>query len=172
MNKEIKLIDFYNNKTLKQKLPIFNFKDSISNNNRDSNAQMRMIADQILSYTRQCAKPYYKSLSVKRRNRTIVVKGKLKTTYNKAYNGIAKSIEGKRRLIACLALNNELLQNALIEDANRKNDMRPALNLRANSIVEINKMNSNQIFGVMNDIMKDILYSGKYHKTAKKFNIK
>ena len=65
MNKEIKLIDFYNDKTLKQKLPIFNFKDSLSNNSRDSNAQIRMIADQILSYTRQCAKPYYKSLSVK-----------------------------------------------------------------------------------------------------------
>ena len=172
MNKEIKLIDFYKNKKLKQKLPIFNFKDNISNKKRDSNAQLRMIADQILSYTRQCAKPYYKTLSVKRTNRTIVVAGQLKTTYNKAYNGIAKAIEGQRRLIACLAMNNELLQTALIEDANRKNDMRPALNLRASSIVEISKMNSNQLFGVMNDIMKDILYSGNYPKTAKKFNIK
>lgn len=167
----IRLIDFYTDKTLKKKLPIFNFKDNIGAKKYDSNASLRNMADQITNFTREAARPYYKGVKVTRKNRTIVVSGNLKTTYNKAYSGIVKSIEGKRRLIACLIMNNDLFQAALIEDAKRRAN-RPSLNIRANNISELNKMNSNQLFGVLNDIMKDILYSGNYPQTAKKFGIK
>lgn len=163
----ITLLDIFNNKTVAKKLPIGNYKEQGRGNKLDSNAQIRIIANQILDFSRTAARQYYNPLRCSRKNRTITVKGKLQKSYNAAYNGIYTALKGKARLLATLITNNELIRCAVIEDTLRKGGQAPKLYLRIANVTQIKNMNANQLWGLLNDIVNNIKYSGNYPKTSK-----
>lgn len=163
----ISLADILNSKSAIKKLPIGSYREQTRGKRLDGNAQLRIIANQILDFTRSAARQYYNPLSCRRNNRSITVKGKLTTTYNAAYNGIYRSLKGKSRLLAALIMNNEIIRYAAIEDSMRRNGKFPKLYLRISNVNQIKHMNANQLWGLLNDIVNNIKYSGNYPKTAK-----
>jgi len=182
---KLTLAHIFNNRSLAKKLPLGDYKEQPNRKGKiDNKAQMRVIANQVKDIARQAATPYYKPLKTTRSNRTIVISGKLVKSYDTAFNGIFKAIDGKKRLLASIAVNNETIRYASMEDKARSylfgdskaqtrqlKSQSPKLYLRAKSTAEIKKMNANQLWGVMNDIMDSIKYSGNYPATVKELGI-
>jgi len=179
------LAHIFNNRSLAKKLPLGDYKEQSNRKGKiDNKAQMRIIANQVKDIARQASTPYYKPLKASRSNRTIVISGTLIKSYDTAFNGIFKYIDGKKKLLANITLNNEVIRLASLEDRKRvlpygdaKSQTRqlkqnsPRLILRAKSIVEIKRMNGNQLPLVVNDIVESIFYSGNYPLTAKELGI-
>lgn len=182
---KLTLAHIFNNKALAKKLPIGDYKEQGNHKGKmDSKAQMRIIANQVRDIAKQASTPFYKPLRTSRSNRTIVISGKLVKPYGQAFDSIFRAIDGKKRLLASLAVNNETIRFAMNEDkakvqpfgdtrtqTSQLKEKSPKLLLRAKSVAEIKKMNANQLWGVVNDITDNIVYSGNYSQTVKELGI-
>ncbi len=164
------LSDIFNNKSIRKKLPIGDFNEIEKNKRVSKNGQLRIIGNQIKSLSSAAASKYYNKVRVTRTNRTITIKGDLNVSYGKAYNGIYNYIKSKSGLLSSLALNNEILQTAWMEE--KKNSKPTKLYLKVANIKEIKSMNANQLKSLMNDIIDNIRFSGNYPKAQKLFGEK
>ena len=129
------LSDIFNNKSIRKKLPIGDFNEIEKNKRVSKNGQLRIIGNQIKSLSSAAASKYYNKVRVTRTNRTITIKGDLNVSYGKAYNGIYNYIKSKSGLLSSLALNNEILQTAWMEE--KKNSKPTKLYLKVANIKEI-----------------------------------
>ncbi len=159
----ITLKDLFNNKSIQKKLPLGNYKEQLTYKSLPKNAQLRIIGNQIKDLTASASTKYYNQAKVTRTNRTIVVSGSLKKSYNSAFNGIYNYIKGKAGLISNMIANNEIIRNAFIEDI--QNGKSSKLYLRIASVNEIKSMNANRLKALMNDIIDNIKFSDNFPKT-------
>lgn len=161
----ISLSEIFNNRSIRKKLPIGDFKEVEKHNKITKNGQLRIFSNQIKSISSAAASKYYKKVKVTRSNRTIIINGELKTSYGKAYNGIYLYVKNKSGLLKSLISSNEVLQTAWLEE--RKNVSAQKLYLKVSKIKEIKNMNANQLKSLLDDIIDNIRFTDNYPKAKK-----
>ncbi|MDR1138316.1 MAG: hypothetical protein LBK70_00345 [Clostridiales bacterium] len=184
---KLTLAHIFNNKSLAKVLPIGDYKEKSNRKGKiDDKAQMRIIANQVMDIAKQSAVPYYSPLKVKWSNRSIVISGTLTKSYDGAYNAIFRAVDSKKRLLASLATNNELIRMAWLENKGKfpmfgddtvgqgqyLRRVSPKLLLRAKSVADIKQMNDNELLDIVNDIVDNIKYSGNYPQTVSQLGIR
>lgn len=169
------LKDIFNNKKLKDKLPLINYKEIEREDgkiSRRTNAKTvnRLVFDTATS----AARPFYRPITTTRSGDVMIIGGNLVGDHDAAVDAVYKAIISKRQVISYTANNADMIRNALKETEKNKrmygNDTR--LYLRVQSMAEIEGMNKKQIVALLNNIMENIYYGDNFPETQNKYGIK
>ena len=159
------LADIFNNKKLKGKLPLINYKETEKDGKTHKTTSLQSIPYIVYEVATKAAKPFYSPLQAKKRGDTIIIDG---NAQGDAYNAIYNAIVGARGLMIYTANNADMIRHALKQTAKSS----PKLWLRANSMEQIEGMSKPQLQALMDDIMRNIFYNPEYAQTQKKFKVK
>ena len=169
------LTDIFNNKNLKDKIPLINYKEKELENgkiSRRTNAKTvnRMVFDTATT----SAKPFYKPLKTSRSGDVMIISGELVGNHDEAVEAVYMGLMAKKSILIWTANNADMIRYALKEAEKNKRDygINSKLFLRVQSMQEIEGMSRPQIQALMNDIMENIIYGDDFPKTQKKFNVK
>lgn len=168
------LEDIFNNKALKDKLPLINYKEIEREDGKISQrTSPKTVTRQIFDTAESAAKPYYKPLKAIRKGQTMDISGELVGDYDTAVDAIYNALLAKRAILIWTANNTDMIRDAVKEAG--KNKMRLGINsklwLRAQSMKEIEGMTRPQIQALLGDIMENIFYSDNFPKTQAKYGV-
>lgn len=167
------LKDIFNNKNLKDKLPLINYKEKELENgkiSRRTNAKTvnRFVFDTATS----AARPFYRPIMTTRSGNLMVISGELVGDHDEAVNAVYNALKNKRVLFIWTANNVKMIRDALKESEKNKNSgVASKLYLRVQSMQQIEGMTRPQIQALLQDIMENIVYGGDFPKTQKKYGV-
>lgn len=168
------LTDIFNNKKLKDKIPLINYKEKeleFGKISRRTNAKTinRLVFDTSVS----AARPYYKPISAHRNGNIIEIGGNLMGDQNQVVESVYNALIAKKQVMIYTVNNADMIRSALKEAENnkRKYGIDTKLYLRAQSMTEIEGMTKRQIQALLNDIMENIFYSDNFPETQKKYGV-
>lgn len=174
-SKTFTLKEIFNNKNLRGKLPLINYKETEREDGKISRrTNVRSVPMQVYDLARNGAKGYYKPLLSTKAGNTIVIDGTLVGDYDEAFESVYRSIYGGKTLLIWTTNNANIIRSALKESERTKSreGKECKLYLRAQSMAQIEGMTKKEIYALMEDIMENILFSEDFTQTQKKFNIK
>lgn len=169
------LTDIFNNKNLKDKIPLINYKEKELENgkiSRRTNAKTvnRMVFDTATT----SARPFYKPIKTTRSGDMMIISGELVGDHDGAVDAVYNALLAKKSILVWTANNADMIRYALkeAEKNKRKYGINSKLYLRVQSMQEIEGMSKPQIQALMSDIMENIMYGDDFPQTQKKFNVK
>ena len=168
------LKDIFNNKLLKDKIPLVNYKETETATGKISvRTQMKTVGRLVYDTSVATARPYYRPLSASKFNKTIVIGGNLVGDQNACVNAIFNALNGKRQIMSWTANNGDLIRDALKESEKnrRKYGLNSKLYLKVQSAQQIMGMNKFEINNLLNDIMENIVYGDDFPQTQKKYKV-
>ena len=169
------LKEIFNNKNLRGKLPLINYKETQREDGKISRrTNVRSVPMQVYDLARSGAKGYYKPLLSEKRGNTIVIDGKLTGDYDQAYESIYNTIYAGKDLITFTANNADMIRSALKEAERNKSRLGidSKLYLRAQSMAQIEGMSRKELWELMTNVMENIIFGDDFPITQKKYNIK
>ena len=167
------LKDIFNNKNLKDKLPLINYKEKELENGKVSRrTNLKSVNRQAFDTATSAARPFYKPMLTQRQGDIMVISGNLVGDHDQAVDSVYNALKSIRSMLIWTANNAEMIRNALKESEKNKrnNGIDTKLFLRAKSMKEIEGMTRPQIQALMSDIMDNIVYGDNFPQTQKKFN--
>ena len=167
------LKDIFNNKNLKDKLPLINYKEKELENGKVSRrTNLKSVNRQAFDTATSAARPFYKPMLTQRQGDRMVISGNLVGDHDEAVDSVYNALKSIRSMLIWTANNAEMIRNALKESEKNKrnNGIDTKLFLRAKSMKEIEGMSRPQIQALMSDIMDNIVYGDNFPQTQKKFN--
>lgn len=168
------LADIFNNKELKNIIPLVNYKEIEREDGKISRrTSMKSIKQLIVDTSSSAARPYYKPLIVRRSQGQVLLTGELVGDQDTCVEAVYSALLAKRVFMIWTANNMDMIRTALKESEENKKitGVDTKLFLRVNSLLEIKGMNWRQAQEFLNNIMENIYYSGKFPKTSKKYDI-
>lgn len=168
------LTDIFNNKKLKTKLPLINYREKKLENGKISRrTSLKTVNRQVFDTATSAARPFYKPLKTTRSGDVMIISGELVGNHDGAVDAVYSALQGIRSVLIWTANNSEMIKSALKEAEENKraygNDCK--LFLRAKSMQQIEGMSKREIQALMENIMENIVYGGNFPKTQKKFNV-
>ena len=169
------LADIFNNKKLKDKLPLVNYKEKQLENGKISRrTNTKTVNRQVFDTATSAARPFYKPLKTTRSGDIIIISGDLVGDHDEAVDTVYNALVAKRVILIWTANNMEMIRSALKESERnkRQNGLPSKLYLRAQSMQQIEGMSRQEIQALLKDIIDNIMYSDDFPETQKKFNVK
>lgn len=161
------LSNIFNNKQLADKLPIVNYE-------KKGDGKYRTKMDTLMSLIRgtikTSANPFYKPLTIFTNGNRIDVGGTLVGDYDIAYETIYSALLAQKAMMRFTANSADMVRSALVESKKTKGK-EPRLWLRINTITQIKHMSEQELEGLMDDIMQNIIFNHEYAHTQERFNV-
>lgn len=172
--KTFTLADIFNNKKLKGKLPLINYKETVSESGKVSyRTRGKTVRTLVFDTATATARAYYKPLTATRGGKRLELSGTLTVDHNTAVDGIYTALKGIRSLLLWTANQADMIRDALVESEKNKRQygIDTRLYLRAGSMEEIEGMSRPQLQALLSDVMDNIVYGDNFPKTQKKWAV-
>lgn len=169
------LTDIFNNKNLKGKLPLINYKEIEKEDGGISQrTSVRSVPMQVYDAAVSSARPHFKPLIATKSGNLINIGGNCTTDIDSAVDNIYNSLSSKRMLLVWTANNAEMIRSAIKETEKNKrvHGINSKLYLKAQSMEQIEGMTNQQLQLLLNDVMENIIFGDNFVSTQKKFGIK
>ena len=169
------LMDIFNNKNLKGKIPLVNYKETLQDNGKISKrTKAKTINTLVFDTSVKASRPFYKPLKPTRSGDTLTMGGNLVGNQKDAINAVYSALQAKRMLMIWTVNNGDLVRSALKEGEKKKKGSGSSakLYLKVGSMKEIENMTNKQLAGLMNDITQNIYYGDDFIDTQKKYGLK
>lgn len=173
------LLDLFNNKELKDKLPYINYRRVVKINyghgfTTSIKTDTQTIFSKVADISTRSARPFYKPLKATRSVPTINIGGNLVGDQDDCVNAIYNAIVGQKTMLTLTANSADMIRDAIKESdtAFLQNGKQSKLYLRVASIEEIKGMSDKQIYNLMKDVMENIMYGDDFAKTQMKYGVK
>ena len=168
------LTDIFNNKKLKNKIPLINYKEKELENGKISRrTNAKTVNRQVFDTATSAARPFYKPLITSRSGDKMIISGDLVGDHDGAVEAIYNALIAKKSILIWTANNADMIRSALkeAEKNKRNNGINSKLYLRVQSMEQIEGMSKQQIQALMSDIMENIVYGDDFPETQKKFGV-
>lgn len=168
------LKDIFTNKSLKNKIPIINYREIQREDGKVSvRTSMKNVLNLAYDTSVATARPYYKPLNAQKFDKIISIGGTLVGNQESCVNAIFNALIGKRQIIAWTANNGQMIRDALKEaEKNRRQyGINSKLYLKVQSAQQIAGMNKFEINNLLNDVIENIIYGDDFPKTQRKYNV-
>lgn len=173
------LLDLFNNKELKDKLPYINFRRVVKINyghgfTSNTKTDTQTVYSKVADIATNSAKPFYKPLKASRSAPTINIGGNLVGDQNDCVNAIYNAIVAQKSMLTLTANNANMIRDAIKEGDKEywQTGNQPKLYLKVASIAEIKGMTDRQINNLMKDVMENIIYGEDFANTQSKYDVK
>lgn len=169
------LTDIFNNKKLKDKIPLINYKEKELENGKVSRrTNAKTVNRQVFDTATSAARPFYKPIKTTRSGDTMIISGELVGDHDGAVDAVYNALQSKKSILIWTANNADMIRSALkeAEKNKRQNGINSKLFLRVQSMQQIEGMTKPQIQALMGDIMENIMYGDDFPETQKKFNVR
>ena len=116
------LADIFNNKKLRNKLPLINYKETEREDGKVSRrTNAKTVNRQVFDTAKSAARPFYKPMVAHQSGNTLVIGGKLVGELNEAVDTVYEALRAQREIILWTANNADMIRDALKEsEKNRK----------------------------------------------------
>ena len=170
------LLDIFNNKKLRNKIPLINYREKELENGKISRrTNAKTVNRQVFEIAKSSARPFYNRKVASQSGDKLIIGGELRINseledvVDAVYNGLL----AKKQILIFTANNADMIRDALKEaEKNRRNyGIQCKLYLRVQSMQQIEGMTEKQVAYLMNDIMENIVYSDDFIATQKKWNV-
>lgn len=170
------LLDIFNNKKLRNKIPLINYREKELENGKISRrTNAKTVNRQVFETAKSSARPFYTPMVASQSGDKLIIGGELRINseledvVDAVYNGLL----AKKQILIFTANNADMIRDALKEaEKNRRNyGIQCKLYLRVQSMQQIEGMTEKQVAYLMNDIMENIVYSDDFIATQKKWNV-
>lgn len=168
------LTDIFNNKRLKDKLPLINYREKELDDGRIlRRTNAKTVNRQAFDTAEKAARPYYKPLVATRNGNIMIIGGELVGDLDAAVDAVYNALQAQKQIILWTANNADMIRDALKESEKNKrnNGLNSKLYLRAQSMQQIEGMSKPQIQALMSDIMENIIYGDDFPATQKKWAV-
>lgn len=173
------LLDLFNNKELRDKLPYINYRRVVKINyghgfTTSIRTNTQTIYSKVADIATKSARPFYKPLKATTSVPTINIGGNLVGDQDDCVNAIYNAIVGQKTMLTLTANSADIIRDAIKEGdkAFFQKGSQPKLYLRVASIAEIKGMSERQIYNLMKDVMENIIYGEDFASTQNKYDIK
>ena len=170
------LLDIFNNKKLRNKIPLINYREKERENGKISRrTNAKTVNRQVFETAKSSARPFYTPMVASQSGDKLIIGGELRINseledvVDAVYNGLL----AKKQILIFTANNADMIRDALKEaEKNRRNyGIQCKLYLRVQFMQQIEGMTEKQVAYLMNDIMENIVYSDDFIATQKKWNV-
>ena len=168
------LVDIFNNKKLRNKIPLINYREKeLENGKISKRTNAKTVNRQVFDTAKSSARPYYKPMVARQSGDPLVIGGELVGSLDDAVNAVYDGLMAKKQLLIFTANNADMIRDALKEaEKNRRNyGIQTKLYLRVQSMEQIEGMTKKQLSYLMNDIMENIVYGDDFPATQKKWKV-
>lgn len=168
------LTDIFNNKRLKGKIPLINYKEIEREDGKVSRrTNAKTINRLVFDISTSAARPYYKPIITHRSGNMMVISGNLVGDHNAAVEAIYNALQSQKQVMSYTVNNADIIRSALKEaEKNKRNyGADTKLYLRAQSMTEIEGMTKKQIQALIDNIMENIFYGSDFPETQKKYGV-
>lgn len=168
------LTDIFNNKRLKGKIPLINYKEIEREDGKVSRrTNAKTINRLVFDISTSAARPYYKPITTHRSGNTMVISGNLVGDHNAAVEAVYNALQSQKQVMSYTVNNADIIRSALKEaEKNKRNYGTDAkLYLRAQSMTEIEGMTKREIQALIDNIMENIFYGSDFPETQKKYGV-
>lgn len=167
------LKDIFNNKKLKDKLPLVNYKEKELENGKISHrTNAKTINRFVFDTATSAARPFYKPIKTTRSGDMMIISGEMVGDHDGAVDAVYNALQSKRVLFIWTANNVKMIRDALKEsEKNKNNGVATKLYLRVQSMQQIEGMTRQQIQALLQNIMENIVYGDDFPKTQKKYGV-
>lgn len=168
------LTDIFNNKKLKDKIPLINYREKELENGKISRrTNAKTINRLVFDISTSAARPFYKPITTQRSGDTMVIGGNLVGDHNSAVDAVYNALLSQKQVMIYTVNNADMIRSALKEAEKNKrkygNDTK--LYLRVQSMTEIEGMSKREIQALLNNIMENIVYGDNFPETQKKYGV-
>lgn len=168
------LTDIFNNKKLKDKIPLINYREKELENGKISRrTNAKTINRLVFDISTSAARPFYKPITTQRSGDTMVISGNLVGDHNSAVDAVYNALLSQKQVMIYTVNNADMIRSALKEAEKNKrkygNDTK--LYLRVQSMTEIEGMSKREIQALLNNIMENIVYGDNFPETQKKYGV-
>ena len=173
-SKNFTLTDIFNNKRLKGKIPLINYKEIEREDGKVSRrTNAKTINRLVFDISTSAARPYYKPITTHRSGNTMVISGNLVGDHNAAVEAVYNALQSQKQVMSYTVNNADIIRSALKEaEKNKRNYGADAkLYLRAQSMTEIEGMTKREIQALIDNIMENIFYGSDFPETQKKYGV-
>jgi hypothetical protein len=168
------LTDIFNNKKLKNKIPLINYKEKELENGKISRrTYAKTVNRQVFDTATSAARPFYKPIKTTRSGDVMIISGELVGDHDSAVDAVYNALLAKRTILIWTANNADMIRSALKEaEKNKRNwGVNSKLYLRVQSMQQIEGMSRQEIQALMENIMENIVYGDDFPETQKKFGV-
>ena len=168
------LTDIFNNKKLKDKIPLINYKEKELENGKISRrTNAKTVNRQVFDTAISAARPFYKPIKTFRSGDTMIISGELVGDHDGAVDAVYNALQSKKSILIWTANNADMIRSALKEaEKNKRNrGINSKLYLRVQSMQQIEGMSKQEIQALMENIMENIFYGDDFPETQKKYNV-
>lgn len=168
------LKDIFNNKNLKGKLPLINYREIEREDGKISvRTNAKTVNRFVFDTATSAARPFYKGIKTTRSGNIMEISGELVVDHDSAVDAVYNALQNSKSVLSYTANNADMIRSALKEsEKNTRNyGINSKLYLRCQSMAEIEGMSKPQLFALMNDIMENIMYGDNFPKTQAKYKV-
>lgn len=172
--KTFTLTDIFNNKKLRNKIPLIRYKETLREDGKVSvRTSPKTINRLVFDTATSSARPFYNPIETHRAGNQMTISGNLVGDHNACVDAVYNAIRAKKTMLIWTANNTDMIRDALKEGEKnkRKYGFSSKLFLRAQSMQEIEGMTQRQIQALMNDIMENIILGDNFPETQKKYGV-
>lgn len=173
-SRNFSLTDIFNNKALRGKIPLINYKEIETYDGRPAvRTALKSVNRFVYDTAKSAARPYYKPLVATQSGDRLILGGELVGEQDAVVDAVYAAILAQKSIISMTANNAYIIRDALKEAEKNKRQygIDSKLLLRAQSMQQIEGMTKRQIAALINDIMENILYGDNFPKTQKKWAV-
>lgn len=170
------LVDIFNNKKLRNKIPLINYREKELENGKISRrTNAKTVNRQVFETAKSSARPFYTAMVASQSGDKLIIGGELRINSEPedVVDAVYNDLLAKKQILIFTANNADMIRDALKEaEKNRRNyGIQCKLYLRVQSMQQIEGMTEKQVAYLMNDIMENIVYSDDFPATQKKWNV-
>lgn len=168
------LADIFNNKKLRDKIPLINYREKQLEDGRISKrTNAKTVNRQVFDTATSAARPFYKPIITHRNGNVMTIGGELVGELDAAVDAVYEALQAQKQIILWTANNADMIRDALKESEKNKrnNGLNGKLYLRVQSMQQIEGMSKRQIQALMSDIMENIVYGDDFPATQKKWAV-
>lgn len=170
------LVDIFNNKKLRNKIPLINYREKELENGKISRrTNAKTVNRQVFDTAKSSARPFYTLMVASQSGDKLIIGGELRINSEPedVVDAVYNDLLAKKQILIFTANNADMIRDALKEaEKNRRNyGIQTKLYLRVQSMQQIEGMTEKQVAYLMNDIMENIVYGDDFPATQKKWNV-
>lgn len=173
-SRNFSLLDIFNNKNLKGKLPLINYREKELDNGKISvRTYGKTVNAQVFEISKKAARPYYSAFFVAQDGNRQFINGEMTGDQDACIDAVYQALMNTRTNLLWTANNADMIRDALKESEKNKREygINSKLYLRATSMQQIEGMSRPQLQALMTDIMDNIIYGDDFPKTQKKWQV-
>jgi hypothetical protein len=168
------LVDIFNNKNLKCKLPLVNYKEKELDDGRvQIRTYPKSVAKFVFDISSKAARPFYKEFKPRKLGNNISLSGNSEQNEDEIVDAVFNELIAQKHLLETTVNNIGMIRDALkeTEKSRRKYGVGSKLFLKQTSMQQIENLNPEEMQDFLNDVMENIYYGDDYPKTQDKYKV-